>query len=84
MPRTVRGTRAAKLVVMGQVGRLLLLFGMLLLLFGGLLPLLDKLGGRMPGDLVLRGRNWTVYLPLGTSLLLSLLLSLLWWLFFRR
>lgn len=69
---------------MGQVGRLLLLFGLLLLLLGGLLLLLDKLGGRLPGDLVLRGRNWTVYLPLGTSLLLSLLLSLLWWLFFRR
>ena len=43
-----------------------------------------KLGlGRSSGDLTFGGRNWRVYLPIGTSIVLSLLLTSLLWLILR-
>lgn len=61
------------------MGRLLVGVG-LVLVFAGLLVMgLGRLGlplGRLPGDLSYRGRNMQVFVPLGTSLLLSVLLSL--------
>jgi hypothetical protein len=51
-----------------------------LVLFAGRLPL--RLG-RLPGDIVYRGKNTVVYFPWVTSLLLSAVLSLLFWLFRR-
>jgi hypothetical protein len=56
-------------------------------ILGALVMLGEKLPiklGRLPGDIVLRGKNSTFYFPLATSLLLSALLSLLMWLFGRR
>ena len=67
-----------------EFGRILLLLGVLLaaigalLYFGGKLPL--RLG-RLPGDIVHRGEHTTFYFPLVTCLLLSVGLSLLFWLF---
>ena len=47
---------------------------------GLLWPYLGKLGlGRLPGDIVIERENGTVYVPLATCLLLSLLLSLVLW-----
>jgi hypothetical protein len=40
--------------------------------------------GRLPGDIVIRGKNGTFYFPLVTCLILSLILTLLSWLFSRR
>jgi hypothetical protein len=60
------------------VGAVLLALGLCLTLFGRL-PLL----GRLPGDFVYRKGNVTLYLPLATSLLISVLLSLLLALFRR-
>jgi hypothetical protein len=72
-----------------DLGRTLLILGGLfvlvgaLLYFGGRLPL--RLG-RIPGDILHRGEHSTFYFPIVTCLLLSLGLSLLFWLFshFRR
>jgi hypothetical protein len=72
-----------------ELGRSLLLFGGLLALldallyFGGKLPLRI---GRLPGDIVHRGEHTTFYFPIVTCLILSLGLSLLFWLisYFRR
>ncbi len=61
------------------LGGLLFLFGLLVLLIGRIGPF-----GRMPGDFYLQKGNFALYLPLGTSLLLSLALSLVGYLFFRR
>lgn len=61
------------------LGRLLVAAGAILVAVGLLLlaaPHLPFLG-RLPGDLVLRRKNFTLYVPLATSLLLSLLLTLL-------
>jgi len=71
---------------MDSLGKLLMLVGAVLFVLGGLLALGGKLPllGRLPGDLVIRRGNWSVYFPLATSLALSLLLTLLFWFFGRR
>jgi hypothetical protein len=59
------------------MGRVLIATGIGLVLLGGLLLLAQRAGlPRLPGDLVYRRGNLTLFLPLGTSLLLSLLLTL--------
>jgi hypothetical protein len=74
---------------MSDLGRLLIAVGLVLLVAGGLLLLLGKSGiplGRLPGDISYRGRNVSVYIPLGTSILLSVVLSVIFYLVsrFRR
>ena len=70
---------------MGGLARFLILFGVisvvvgLLLLAGQRIPFL----GRLPGDLLLRKGSATIYLPLATSLLLSLVLTILLNIFWR-
>ncbi len=75
--------------MMAELGRWIVGIGVGLLLLGGLLMLAGRLGlplGRLPGDFLWRGRHSVVFAPLGTSLLLSLLLSLALaaWNYFRR
>jgi hypothetical protein len=74
---------------MNDLGRLLMAVGLVLLIAGGLLLLLGRTGiplGRLPGDISYRGKNLSVYFPLGTSVFLSVLLSLVFYLLsrFRR
>jgi hypothetical protein len=72
---------------MAGMGRLLVVAGLLLAGIGLLLILGDKLPfriGRLPGDIVWKGKNTTFYFPLMTSILLSVLLSLVLWLIGRR
>ena len=64
---------------MTDLGKLLIVFGVLLLVAGVLLTLLGRANfplGRLPGDIVYRGKNTTFYFPLATSILVSVLLSL--------
>lgn len=66
-------------------GRLLIILGVILILvgllltYGGRIPWL----GKLPGDIRIERENFSFYFPLATSLLVSLLLSLLFWLFRR-
>jgi hypothetical protein len=71
---------------MAHIGRILMVLGGALFVFGILVTLLGRIGpfGRVPGDFYFHRGNFALYLPLGTSLLLSLLLSLVGYLFFRR
>ncbi len=74
---------------MNDLGRLLIGLGLVLLVAGGLVLLLGRTGvplGRLPGDISFRGKNLSVYFPLGTSILLSVVLSLVFYLLsrFRR
>ena len=74
---------------MNDLGRVLIGLGLLLLVAGGLLLLLGRTGlplGRLPGDISYRGKNMSVYFPLGTSILLSVLLSVVFYFLsrFRR
>jgi len=60
--------------------RWLITLGIVLLVAGLLWPFLQKIGlGRLPGDIVIERGNFRLYLPLGTSILVSLVLSLLFW-----
>ena len=72
-----------------QLGRALLLFGLVLAATGAVLLLGARLPfriGRLPGDIVYQGRHTTFYFPIVTCLLVSLALTLVFWLFslFRR
>ncbi|MBV8367912.1 MAG: DUF2905 domain-containing protein [Candidatus Eremiobacteraeota bacterium] len=60
-----------------SLGRSLLVFGLVLAVVGILLELAPALRlGRLPGDVSFGGANWRVFVPLGTSLLLSIVLTL--------
>ena len=64
---------------MGDIGRMLVFVGGLLLVIGVVLIFAGKVNlpiGRLPGDIVYRGKNTTFYFPLMTSILLSVILSL--------
>lgn len=64
---------------MGDLGRMLILVGGLLLVIGIIVILAGKANlpiGRLPGDIVYRGKHTTFYFPLATSILLSVVLSL--------
>lgn len=64
---------------MSDVGKLLMLVGGFVILVGLVVVLLGKTGlplGRLPGDIVYRGKNTVFYFPLTTSILLSVALSL--------
>ena len=68
---------------MDDVGRMLVVLGGLLLVVGLVLILAGKVNlpiGRLPGDIVVRGKNTTFYFPLMTSILLSVILTLVLWL----
>lgn len=64
------------------LGKFLMLIGGLLFLIGLIILLSGKIPsiGKMPGDFAWKGKNWFVYFPLGTSILLSILLTLIIWL----
>jgi Protein of unknown function (DUF2905) len=71
---------------MNELGRAILGLGLLLVLIGGVLMLAARFGlplGRLPGDIAYRGKNFSFYFPLGTSILISIVLSLLFYLFSR-
>jgi len=62
--------------------RLLVALGVLLIVVGLAWPWIVKLGlGRLPGDIVIERDNFRFYIPITTMILVSLVLSLLFWLF---
>jgi hypothetical protein len=66
------------------MARFLILVGIVLVMLGLLWPYVLRLGiGRLPGDIVIERENFTFYLPLATCILVSLLLSGVFWLFNR-
>jgi Protein of unknown function (DUF2905) len=71
---------------MSELGKLLILVGALLALVGVVLVLAGRIPGigRLPGDIYVQRGNWTFYFPLATSVLLSLALTVIFWLIGRR
>ena len=70
-----------------ELGKLLLIFGFLLTVVGALLIVGPKLAsrlGQLPGDFIVKREHFTFYFPLATCLLLSVIVSMLLWLFGRR
>ena len=73
---------------MNEIGRLALVFGIILVVVGLLMILLpaDKLSflGRLPGDIVVKKKSFTIYFPVVTMILLSIVLTLILNLISRR
>ncbi len=68
------------------IGRLLISLGVIFIALGVLFSLGGRLPfriGRLPGDIVVRGKHSSFYFPLTTCILLSIVLSLVAWLFRR-
>jgi membrane protein implicated in regulation of membrane protease activity len=68
------------------VGKLLIVLGGLLIIIGAAFVLAGKIPwlGRLPGDIYVSRRNFTFFFPLTTSILVSVILSLVLYLFSRR
>jgi Protein of unknown function (DUF2905) len=72
---------------MGNLGRSLIVLGLVIAATGVLLTLGNRLPirlGRLPGDIVYRGKHTTFYFPLVSCILISVVLTLILWLFNRR
>ena len=66
------------------MARWLVILGVVLVVLGLLWPWLTRLGlGRLPGDIVVERDNFRLYIPITTSLLISVVLSLVLWLLNR-
>jgi len=68
---------------MNELGKALLGLGLLLDVIGAVLMLAGRFGlplGRLPGDMAYRGKHVSFYFPLGTSILISIVLSVLFYL----
>lgn len=70
---------------MFDIGRSLILFGIFLAFIGGVILLFAKVPGigKLPGDILIQRKNFTFYFPWVTCLLISIVLSLIFW-FIRK
>jgi len=70
----------------GGLGKFLIVFGIVLIALGGIVLFAGKLPwlGRLPGDIFVKRGNFSFYFPITTSILISLILSLIFYLFFRK
>jgi hypothetical protein len=71
---------------MAEVGKLLLVLGGIIIVIGLALLIGGRLNvpiGRLPGDIVIRGKHSVFYFPLATSIILSVIISLILWFFGR-
>jgi DUF2905 family protein len=77
MPKSDHLVRQLTPMELAQFGRVLVLVGVVILGFGVLLVVADRVPfiGRLPGDVTVRGDGWTLYAPLATSIVLSVLLT---------
>ncbi len=71
---------------MGEVGKIFIVFGIIFILVGVLLTVNFKIPflGRLPGDILIRKQNFTFYFPIGTSIMLSVIISILFIVFGKR
>lgn len=69
-----------------EIGKALLIVGIVIVLIGGLLMVAGRFGlplGRLPGDIAYRGKNVSIYFPLATCLLASIVLTIILYLISR-
>jgi hypothetical protein len=68
-----------------EIGRILVVVGLVLIVIGGLAALGMRLPfGRLPGDIVIQGERGTIFIPLGTMLLVSIVLTVVFSVLGRR
>jgi hypothetical protein len=68
------------------LGKFLIMLGILIIAVGIILLLSGKISwlGRLPGDIIIQKKNFTFYFPLATSILLSILLTFIFWVFGKK
>jgi len=66
-----------------SLGKILVLFGIIIIVVGFFLMFWDKVPfiGKLPGDIYIKKKNFTFYFPIVTSILLSIIISLILYLF---
>jgi hypothetical protein len=71
---------------MQHIGKLFIFIGIISIAVGSLLLLSGKISwlGKLPGDIMIQRKNFTFYFPLATSIIISVILSLLFWLLGRK
>jgi len=69
-----------------HIGKFLIITGIVIAAIGGLFLLSGKIPwlGKLPGDIVIERKNFTFYFPLATSILLSIIITFIFWLLGRR
>ena len=79
------GTRWHNLIVNPEIGRIVLIFGVILVVVGGLTMLGVRLPfGRLPGDIAIEGERGGIYVPIVTMIIVSIVLTVLLYIFLRR
>lgn len=70
---------------MAQIGKMLIVVGLIVIALGGVLVAFGSLpfAGRLPGDIIIQRKNFTFYFPLATGIIISLVITFLFWLFGR-
>ncbi len=71
-----------------EIGKFLIILGIIIIVIGAMLLIFRNTGipfsGKLPGDIVVQRKNFTFYFPLTTSILLSIILSLILYLFGKK
>jgi hypothetical protein len=84
----IQRTKLDRIMTPTELGKLLLVAGILIAAFGLVLLLAGRFNlswlGHLPGDFSFRGKNFSFYFPLATSLLVSIILSVIIWLISRK
>ncbi len=64
---------------LGPLGKMLILLGIFIILIGVFLLLGERIPwlGRLPGDIIIKKKNFTFYFPLATSIIISIILTLI-------
>jgi len=71
---------------MVDMGKTLIFMGIVLICVGALLIFMHKIPFlvKLPGDITIKKENFTFYFPLATSIIISIILSVIFWLWPRR
>ena len=70
-----------------QIGKWLITVGIIIALLGAIIIALDRAGlFKLPGDLEFGSKNWRIYIPIASCILISIILTVIFWLinYFRR
>jgi hypothetical protein len=72
--------------MMQEIAKILITFGVIFIITGGILTLFSKfpIFGHLPGDIIIKRNSFTFYFPLASSIIISLLLTLILNLIFRK
>jgi hypothetical protein len=70
----------------GDIGKALMVIGAVIFALGGIIMLSGRVPflGKLPGDILIQKKNFTFYFPIATSILISIVLTLLFWFVGRK